>query len=1138
MAFNNAMSNQSSHSFSTVHLTGGTVYEPVKKGSIFPREIISWLHLLQLSHPIKCPRRDLSNGFLIAEICSLYWKDVSMNSFRNRLSLDAKVENWELLQKAFSRNGVPLGGKIVEGMIQCQEGYAETFLRQLYTLLTGKEIIESLPLQKKVVKVDVYNPGALAQQMKSTMEAYRSLKESEDQSDGKVVTDRQHQATRGPADLHQLPDIDASRQAAERRATGVQPIKNNGATEKREASDPTVTQTELGDEVDGSPVVDGRTGFQLQVEVHAAEHTSSVVKEPTLFTTQQDVPGALREGRAKPPQNLVLDALPIRSAKEWIESIVKRFVDDGWRLTPDCPTYMQFLLQHEKDIEGKIQGKIWNALLSRIGELVEIVKNNSAALKEVVDLMLVSPDIMVVGLMASSEGPLGGGTSPSSAVSPSSAFSQSTNMGRVPSSEASPVSVPTRSRNRRENVPVVTSPRVFMLLAAMLSHLTDLDPFYSFSAFVRCIVTCPSIQLVWRRLTFPLAEMYASLVCSVVSNDPETAVQLLPDLLSSIYDSITGDNSGVEAQVSYLTMLRAIVARLVRPSRTTRTLIGSARRSSLRDAFSNGGGPGGTQHDSPTRQGDAAFSPSPRGSRKKNNMASGANLTGATTTKNSINSLPTPSSIRDGAATAFQAADVSLHLHALANTNAVTAMSSESTSVRLAGAALALTIVSTGYPLVDALHQFKTLLFPHGPRSIPGKMTPVEHVIRAMWLQCVQQRLCEEEDIYGLSSPGLEGGGVGAMKAPSGRVSQGDTASGGHSSKQVHRQLNASNTPASSGTPSPGESEQLNTNLLPMFLSLSSFLKQPGGHKRSKALIAYELVISLNFLPFQPASTAAAEGSPIVDIVAGAVMTFFTQQCSKDIIQILVAAPNEGAAPAPSGDESLANNNKEANRPKPLTSPSLASALMVHPVVGPLSADQMLSRTNTVLLCQALYNVALPSTLDMKDATRRLGLRAVALVRERSIPVDVHHRLEWLFWLTVSGIGFKPLPISNNFASGKEMRLRWRDVLFAAFDDIALITNASDVIQQQRTPADEALQMVVEVARKARRVVLRWQTCLSSFLTESENAVGNGTGAVFGKKHQLGALPLGEETTENLNRAMEWFLDHFHPSLKGSEDEN
>lgn len=112
-----------------------------RTGSKLPREVITWLQSLHLSGPVKHPRRDLSNGFRVGEVCARYWTDVPMHSLGSEVGLDRKRANWRVLSKLFARHAAPLSEAMMDGMIAAKDGeYAEVFLLQLYSLLTGREL--------------------------------------------------------------------------------------------------------------------------------------------------------------------------------------------------------------------------------------------------------------------------------------------------------------------------------------------------------------------------------------------------------------------------------------------------------------------------------------------------------------------------------------------------------------------------------------------------------------------------------------------------------------------------------------------------------------------------------------------------------------------------------------------------------------------------------------------------------------------------------------------------------------------------------------------------------------------------------------------------------------------------------------
>jgi len=106
-----------------------------------PREILKWLQSLDLTSPVKSAKWDLSNGFLIAEICSRYVRqDIDMHMFHNATVIHLKYCNWALLKKVFDKNGLDVSEALIEATIHCKNNAAVILLCNLYEQLTNKRL--------------------------------------------------------------------------------------------------------------------------------------------------------------------------------------------------------------------------------------------------------------------------------------------------------------------------------------------------------------------------------------------------------------------------------------------------------------------------------------------------------------------------------------------------------------------------------------------------------------------------------------------------------------------------------------------------------------------------------------------------------------------------------------------------------------------------------------------------------------------------------------------------------------------------------------------------------------------------------------------------------------------------------------
>ena len=105
-----------------------------------PRELHQWIQSLNLTYKITNPKRDLSNGWVFAEILSRYFPDdIEMYQFDNGFKLEKKQNNWVHLTKFCKRKNLDITVKDFEAVIHCAPNAALTLLKKVYCMLTEKE---------------------------------------------------------------------------------------------------------------------------------------------------------------------------------------------------------------------------------------------------------------------------------------------------------------------------------------------------------------------------------------------------------------------------------------------------------------------------------------------------------------------------------------------------------------------------------------------------------------------------------------------------------------------------------------------------------------------------------------------------------------------------------------------------------------------------------------------------------------------------------------------------------------------------------------------------------------------------------------------------------------------------------------
>ena len=92
-------------------------------------------------------RRAFNNGFLIAEIFSRYFPaDISMHTFSNTENYVRKRDNWSQLQLFFQRRMIPITLHSVDALILNEQDTTLEFVKQIYTLLTEKQLLPPVKL--------------------------------------------------------------------------------------------------------------------------------------------------------------------------------------------------------------------------------------------------------------------------------------------------------------------------------------------------------------------------------------------------------------------------------------------------------------------------------------------------------------------------------------------------------------------------------------------------------------------------------------------------------------------------------------------------------------------------------------------------------------------------------------------------------------------------------------------------------------------------------------------------------------------------------------------------------------------------------------------------------------------------------
>mmetsp|Transcript_18548 Transcript_18548/g.16142 ORF Transcript_18548/g.16142 Transcript_18548/m.16142 type:complete len:116 (+) Transcript_18548:28-375(+) len=105
-----------------------------------PREVIHWLDRLDLAYSVRNCRRDLANGFIVAEILSRYFpKEINIYSYDNGLKNSKKLDNWQRISKILKAKDLEIPKEEFEPVVYYAKGAAELVLKKLYEFLEKRK---------------------------------------------------------------------------------------------------------------------------------------------------------------------------------------------------------------------------------------------------------------------------------------------------------------------------------------------------------------------------------------------------------------------------------------------------------------------------------------------------------------------------------------------------------------------------------------------------------------------------------------------------------------------------------------------------------------------------------------------------------------------------------------------------------------------------------------------------------------------------------------------------------------------------------------------------------------------------------------------------------------------------------------
>ncbi|ESN92404.1 hypothetical protein HELRODRAFT_103762 [Helobdella robusta] len=108
---------------------------------LMPRDVLKWVHSLDLTRNITNPQWDLSSGFIIGQMLYRYFPNVvPLYRFHDGSKLEYRLFNWTLIKQILNKVGISVPTLMLDATAHCKFGAARMTLIKLYEQLNGRSV--------------------------------------------------------------------------------------------------------------------------------------------------------------------------------------------------------------------------------------------------------------------------------------------------------------------------------------------------------------------------------------------------------------------------------------------------------------------------------------------------------------------------------------------------------------------------------------------------------------------------------------------------------------------------------------------------------------------------------------------------------------------------------------------------------------------------------------------------------------------------------------------------------------------------------------------------------------------------------------------------------------------------------------